>query len=1089
MSEKKGKNKGPIFSEVSTDFVKTKVKQIHSIVRKTMLSMKKNRKNDLFSNNDASLSVQMLSELNTKLNDIASKIGDVSSNALMCSLQTVVDNLSMIISGFGTMVLGDLLFISFGTEYIETQLPKTPLMQQKFSLLNEYITPVGYKIINWKRGKTAEKKTDILCSDKIVEHIIYVEDSNTLECFDIDKPSTSSLYQKLYGVQIVFQNETLKKTLIVSGIMENIEPEWIDNDYIHSRRQQLKLIENGLTNEEKPIFMRIMKSLSLKDYLTLGNQDIKRKVFTIYADITKIKKNRLDITVKAFLELDCFVQRNMIINLLNYDNDTETQYITNILYSFIDINKIDNIDSKTLQILNDSMPLSIKERLNTISKEINKQMTESLQKYDDQTITLEQQILLLKVGEKVKDRAMHKLRELKGRSEESNTKTRQYLEGLVRIPFGIFKEEAILKNTKETNARFCKLLAAIEKQMNIYDRYPKKNKYTNAEINKGLAVIKDTANQVAMSSLLEYLHKATSTIVSETIGFINNHSENKNEKISQDRIIVKPRAKKEDKREALQRFLNNLSPSNVLVRDVYDKLFTNPISLRQAFAEINNIQSALHSTENDMKNILCQLDKSIHGHKHAKNQILKIISQWMNGQQSGYCFGFEGSPGIGKTSLAKNGISNCLIDDDGTKRPFVFIPLGGASNGSTLEGHGYTYMNSTWGKIADVLMETKCMNPIIYIDELDKVSKTENGKEIIGILINMIDSTQSSIFQDKYFSGIEIDLSKVLFIFSYNDPEQIDKILLDRIHRIRFDNLNSHDKLTICNDFILPEINDKMGFQNTVEIEDETILHIIENYTREPGVRKLKELLFDIYGEINIELLKTVCTPDVELPMILSKSILEEKYLKKYQKIIPQKINETAEVGLVNALWANALGMGGIIPVQTAFFPSDQFLELKLTGLQGDVMKESMNVAKTLAWNLTPNSQKKMWLEHFKETKCQGLHIHCPDGAISKDGPSAGAAITVAIYSLLNRRVIKNTLGLTGEITLSGKVTQIGGLDSKILGGIKGGIKTFLYPSANQKDMDDFLAAHGNTESLDIISFISVDTIEEIFQHIFDVDE
>jgi hypothetical protein len=233
-------------------------------------------------------------------------------------------------------------------------------------------------------------------------------------------------------------------------------------------------------------------------------------------------------------------------------------------------------------------------------------------------------------------------------------------------------------------------------------------------------------------------------------------------------------------------------------------------------------QSALELRA-DLKTMSCALDESIYGHEHAKNQILKIIGQWMNGEQSGYCFGFEGSPGVGKTSLAKRGLANCLKDDAGVARPFAFIALGGSCNGSTLEGHSYTYVNSTWGRIVDVLMDAKCMNPIIYIDELDKVSKTEHGKEIIGILMHLIDSTQNSGFQDKYFSGIDVDLSKALFIFSYNDPSQIDNILLDRIHRIKFDNLSSAEKLVITRKYILPEINKKMGLEGCVHLSDEVI--------------------------------------------------------------------------------------------------------------------------------------------------------------------------------------------------------------------------------------------------------------------------
>ena len=377
-------------------------------------------------------------------------------------------------------------------------------------------------------------------------------------------------------------------------------------------------------------------------------------------------------------------------------------------------------------------------------------------------------------------------------------------------------------------------------------------------------------------------------------------------------------------------------------------------------------------------------------------------------------------------------------------------------------------------------MDSKCMNPIIYIDELDKVSKTEQGKEIIGILTHLIDPTQNTNFQDKYFTGINIDVSKILFIFSYNDPEQIDKVLLDRIHRIKFENLTIEEKITIVNKFILPEINNKMGFENIVVIDDECIEYIIKSYTLEPGVRKLKEILFDLYGEINLQLLKDDSNKTV--PININISNLEKEYLTKYDKIKEKQIHREPEIGIINGLWANSLGCGGIIPIQTLFYPSSVFLELKLTGLQGDVMKESMNVAKSLAWNLTDDSTKQNWLKYFEKTKCQGLHIHCPEGAISKDGPSAGAAITTAIYSLLNKKKIKNNIAITGEITLNGDVTAIGGLDIKINYGIRHGVTTFLFPKENQREYDIWLEKSKNKKD---IYFIQVSNIKEIFNHVF----
>jgi ATP-dependent Lon protease len=435
------------------------------------------------------------------------------------------------------------------------------------------------------------------------------------------------------------------------------------------------------------------------------------------------------------------------------------------------------------------------------------------------------------------------------------------------------------------------------------------------------------------------------------------------------------------------------------------------------------------------------------------------------------------------TSLAKNGLSKCLVDNNGNKRPFTFIALGGSTNGSTLDGHNYTYLGSSWGKIVDTLIQSKCMNPIIFIDELDKVSNTEQGREIISILTHLIDTTQNNKFQDKYFSGIDLDLSKVLFIFSYNDVNLIDKILLDRIHRIKFDNLTIQDKIIICNDFILPEIYSSINIDKKfIIITNEILQFIIENYTYEPGIRKLKEILFEIIGEINIELLNQTIQ---NIPIQLTICDIKNKYLKDRIQIKHSFIHNKPTVGIINGLWANSLGFGGIIPIQSIFYPSDVFLDFKLTGLQGDIMKESMNVSKTLAFNLTSTIKQQLLIQHFKTTKMQGIHIHCPQGATPKDGPSAGVAITISIYSLLNNKKIKNDVGITGEINLQGNITAIGGLDLKILGGLKSGIKTFIYPTENKKDFDNFIHKYNNKLNLDSIKFIDVHNIKQVLKLVF----
>jgi ATP-dependent Lon protease len=190
-------------------------------------------------------------------------------------------------------------------------------------------------------------------------------------------------------------------------------------------------------------------------------------------------------------------------------------------------------------------------------------------------------------------------------------------------------------------------------------------------------------------------------------------------------------------------------------------------------------------------------------------------------------------------------------------------------------------------------------------------------------------------------------------------------------------------------------------------------------------------------------------------PLHIHKKDLGTKYIQKYKKIEEKKINNSPSVGVINGLWANNFGKGGIIPIEVLFFPCSSFLELKLTGMQGDIMKESMNIAKTLAWSLTPASVKKKIIKEIESTKSQGIHIHCPDGATSKDGPSAGAAITLSIYSLFNNLPIIQNVAITGEINLQGEITAIGGLETKILGGIRAGVKFFMYPKENALDFEE----------------------------------
>ena len=429
----------------------------------------------------------------------------------------------------------------------------------------------------------------------------------------------------------------------------------------------------------------------------------------------------------------------------------------------------------------------------------------------------------------------------------------------------------------------------------------------------------------------------------------------------------------------------------------------------------------------------------------------------MNGNNSGTCIGLCGPPGIGKTTLCKNGISQCLIDSDGNKRPFAFIGLGGAHNGSFLEGHLYTYLGSSPGKIVDILIETQCMNPIIYIDELDKISNTEHGKEIVGILTHLTDKTQNDTFEDKYFSGIKLDLSKALFIFSYNDPNCIDRILRDRIQEIQIKSLTKIDKMIITNDYVLPSIYKDVGFKlNEINFPKNLLSNIIDNYTYEPGIRKLNEILFDIIREIN--LLKIMNTQNnFDLPYTISNEFVEN-FLADKPTVSHKMIASKPMIGMINGMYASSNYLGGITIIQVMKVLSERKLSLeKLTGNQGDVMKESMNCALTVAWNLLPDINKEKINESKNSLGGTGLHIHCPDTSTPKDGPSAGVAITLAILSCLMEIPILNTVSVTGEIDLLGYVHKIGGVSEKVNGSIKAGVKTVILPTENKFDYELYL--------------------------------
>jgi endopeptidase La len=469
-----------------------------------------------------------------------------------------------------------------------------------------------------------------------------------------------------------------------------------------------------------------------------------------------------------------------------------------------------------------------------------------------------------------------------------------------------------------------------------------------------------------------------------------------------------------------------------------------------------------------LEKLKTNMDEAVFGHDKAKKYIIQLMAQQLRNKDSkSGVLGIWGPPGNGKTSLVKEGIAKTM------GRPFVFISLAGCQDSSYLDGFSYTYEGSIYGRIVDGLIQSKCMNPIFYFDELDKVSKTNKGDEIINFLVHLIDPVQNCHFRDKYFQGIDIDLSKCTFIFSYNDSSYVNHILLDRITQVETKFLTLEQKVNICQNYLIKEVKTEVGIDN-IEIENEVYEELVENYTWEGGVRNIKKLLYNILRDVNIKLILNELK--IENKYIINKDNYKE-YLKGYSKIELTKIHDEPKVGLINGMWAGSLGVGGILPIETTFYPSNDNLSIKATGSLMDVIKESTQVASTLAWNLLDKSRQNYLLEKWKNNK-QGIHIHCPEGATPKDGPSAGTAFTVALLSLFSNKKIRNDIAITGEINLQGNVMTIGGLEEKLTGAYKAGVKLAIIPKGNKKDLKKI--RERNPKLLDVIKVEIVENIKQV---------
>lgn len=801
-----------------------------------------------------------------------------------------------------------------------------------------------------------------------------------------------------------------------------------------------------------------IRQISLRDYLIYSIHELATGIINGYRELTTIRETPLSVFVKEFLRTYVIHQRYTLILLLLGNQDD--QFLANIIFDMISCRSGLLKPSPFAEEIYKSLHHSIQKLFTKASVRMEQNIL-AVSNFTEEQIPYDKRITLMKVPVFVKNKAMDKLREIKG-MKDTSSKAQQYLDGLLKIPFGTYRVESIFYFFGEFRKR---LRIGIDDLRKDWETW-------KPSIENG-----DLWLYQRWGVLFEWWNKPEDW----TEHFIESgfqHILDELDLLQEARTVSSDNSDNDDNINVGKMHPALPLPSNIEAHYIQiEQQLKNWIEEWQRFS--------VQKTEY-FAGVRETLDSCVYGHKETKLQIERLLAQWIHGKMEGVVFGFQGPPGVGKTVLARKGFARCFTNNDGNPRPFGFLPLGGATDGSFLEGHNYTYLGSMWGRIVDILIETKCMNPIIYIDEIDKVSQTVHGKEIIGIMTRLTDPSQNQEFFDRFFSGIAIDLSKVIFIFSYNDANAVDQILRDRITEIQVHPLTTNDKIQIVQNYSLPEILNTVGYcKDDIIIERDVIERLIQDFTQEAGVRKLNEKIFEIIRELNLR--RLVDPSSIEFPFELTwdwiNTLFRDKPRTHFTKILSMPC-----VGLVNGLYATSAGVGGLQVIQCLKFPSDIKLQLELTGQQGDVMKESMICAKTLTWNLLNIIYKKSLRKEWDEVGIFGLHVHCPEAATPKDGPSAGVAITVAMVSRLTGIAVLNDIAMTGEVDLQGNIHAVGGIDSKLTGALRGGVKCVFLPSDNQRDVHNIKrdqACDNVPFWLDGLKIQYVTRIEEILAEAF----
>ena len=450
------------------------------------------------------------------------------------------------------------------------------------------------------------------------------------------------------------------------------------------------------------------------------------------------------------------------------------------------------------------------------------------------------------------------------------------------------------------------------------------------------------------------------------------------------------------------------------------------------------------------------LDQDHYGLQQVKTRILEFLAvRQMAPENRGQILCLVGPPGVGKTSIASS-IAGCL------NRKLARISLGGVHDEAEIRGHRKTYIGAMPGRILTALTQVKSNNPLILFDEIDKLGADYRG-DPSAALLEVLDPEQNGAFRDNFLE-LPFDLSKCMFITTANTDETIPRPLLDRMEIIRLDSYTDEEKVMIAKNHLLPKQKERHGLKKSqLRIPDSTLREIIACYTRESGVRRLEQELAKICRRVDMELLEH---PETTRLTVTSANL--EKYLG-VRRFLPDRLPEEDPVGLVNGLAWTSVG-GEMLEVECNVVEGTGKLEL--TGNLGKVMQESVQATMSF---IRSRAKTLGIAEDFYKTK--DIHVHFPEGAVPKDGPSAGVTVCTALVSALTGARVRRDIAMTGEISIRGRVLPIGGLKEKTMAALRHGVKTVIIPEENRKDLEEI--DQTVRKALNFVTVRSADTVLE----------